>query len=284
MSVFKSVSKSVFSSVHRSTSVPYALAGSGETLGRTASLAYYDAVVNAGGTINEARASKAATLISSIVDSGLARYIKCLYLFLGGTEASASLNALNPTSLVGAFKGTFVGSPTLNTDGGFTPASGKYFTSGFHPDGGGLTDLTGGGMFFYGTSDITGGTYPIGLASTFYFTPNANGSSALVRCSGLESTPVAAVATDGFHWAGREANSSTIKAYRNGTQYISETISFDTGYATGYPTTTARIGGRRDQATPADNASTMPLRLAGFTKGMTSTQVASLNTLIQAYI
>jgi len=245
---------------------------------------YLAAVVAQGGTVSAENQAKTTALVNALISAGLQRYIKALYLFHGNTNNAARLNVFNPTTLVGAFCGTFVGSPTLNANGGFTPASGKYFTSAFHPDGGGLTDLSGGGMFFYGTTNITGGEYPIGLLSTFYLAPNADGTNAALCCSGAATTPVAAVNTSGFHWGGREANSSTIKAYRNGTQYISESIAFDTSYAGGYPTVSARIGGRRDQATPADNASTMPLRLAGFTKGLTSAQVAAFNTAVQEYV
>lgn len=245
---------------------------------------YLSAVTTAGGTVSAPRQEKVTTFIVGLYNAGLWQRIKCLYLFLGNTNNAALLNAINPTTLLGAYSGTWVGTPTLNADGGFTPSSGNYFNSNFHPDGGGLLDLNGGGMFFHGTSNIVGGEFPIGLASTFFLAPNANGTQAFVRCSGNTSTAVAAVDTSGFHWGGREANSSNVRAYRNGTQYISETIAFANHYA-GFDTTSrCFIGARRDQVTPATNASTMPLRLAGFSLGLSAAQVATFNTLVQEYV
>lgn len=245
---------------------------------------YLAAVSSAGGTVSGAMQTKVTELIVGLYDAGLWQRIKCLYLFHGNTNNAALLNAINPTTLLGAYSGTWVGTPTLNADGGFTPSSGNYFNSNFHPDGGGLLDLNGGGIFFYGTSNIAGGEYPIGLESTFFLAPNANGTQAFVRCSGNTSTAVAAVDTSGFHWGGREANSENVRAYRNGTQYIAETIAFASHYAGIDTTSRCFIGARRDQVTPATNASTMPLRLAGFSLGLTSAQVAAFNTLVQEYV
>lgn len=278
---------SVASSIARAVSGKCAASIAGKQVALIASSslaeAYLAAITTNGGTINEANSNKVTSLLDGIESSGLDRYLKALYLFHGNTYASASLNALNPLNVTGSFYGSFTGSPTLNANGGFTPATGKYFTSNFHPDGGGLTDLSGGGMFFYGTSDITGGEYPIGLASTFYLAPNADGTNASICVSGSGSAATK-VATNGFHWGGREANSSTVKAYRNGVEYISASVAFSSHYAGGYVADYAVVGGRRNQPSALYNASTMPLRLAGFSKGLTSTQVQTFNTLIQEYV
>jgi len=239
---------------------------------------YINAVITAGGTISAPKQVKVDTLITDLRANNLLNKIKALYLYHGNTLAGAAFNAVNPTSILGAFPITWVGSPTLNADGGFTPASGKYGITNFHPDGGGLTSDSGAGMGFYTDGTIGGSEYTMGLFNNFYFAPGQG----VVQISGAYKSGVAQT-TSGFYFATREPASSNIKTYRNGTVNINTTEAFSVAYSATTVGSFALVGGMKEHPSTI-YPSTAPLRLSIFTEGLLAAEVTILNTLIQNYL
>lgn len=244
---------------------------------------YFAAIVSNGGTISSQNQTKVLTLLNGLQAAGIYRKVRALYLYHGNTLNAARLNVINPTTYLGSHVITWTGTPTLDADGGMTPSGGTNLgITNFHPDGGGLTLITGGGLGFYGTAVITGDEYPIGTFPGFWLSPLASGSSR----AGFSGTTQAGTSKSslGFLYGCREPNSTAIKAYHNGTKFIDSTTAFVTAYNT---TAAARIavGTFQEGAAPSGpfNPSAIPHKLSIITMGLTEGEVADLNTLVQAY-
>lgn len=283
--ISRSISNKISRSIsHRIHEVPAALlGGSAWTLadlpGDIAD-EYFAAITANSGTISAGNQAAVLGLLEDLQDAGILRRMVAVYLYHGNTLNAARLNVMNPGTWPGAWPITWVGSPTLNASGGFTPASGKY-GSALHPDLAGLTDLHGGGLGFYSTSNAASAEYTMGLFNEFYLAPK-EGSGAYNRLSGTFNAVGANQNLSGFHFACRERNSSTIRAYRDGTNYSTVTKAFVTGYGVASATAYARVGGMLDGVT--HYTSTTPIRLSIVTEGMTVAEVGDLSTAIATYI
>lgn len=240
---------------------------------------YFAAIVANGGTISAGNQAAVLGLLEDLQAAGILRRMIAVYLYHGNTLNAARLNVMTPGTWPGAWPITWTGTPTLNASGGFTPTAVNY-GSALHPDLAGLTELHGGGLGFYSTSNAASGEYSMGLFSDFYLAPK-EGTGAYYRLSGTFVSAGANQDLSGFHFACRERNSSTIRAYRNGTNYSTVTRAFSEGFGT----STAdymRVGGMLDGVT--HYPSTTPIRLSLVTEGLTTTEVGSLNTAIVNYI
>jgi len=243
---------------------------------------YIAAVIAAGGTISSAKQIKVKALVLALNNSGLLTKIKAMYLFHGGVQASAKLNLMNPTTVVGSFCGTFIGTPTLQVDGGMTPSSGNYMRSGFNPDGGGLTDMSGAGIGFYGQNNTPASEYTIGLYNNFWMAPK-QGVSYLALSNNYVNMG-ASENLSGFHFGTREPGTSQLRKYRNGTNVYSATLAFSSSYATSNSASAVAIVGGMLEVPSTVYPSTLPITLAFFSKGMTAAEVTTLNTIIQEYV
>jgi len=242
---------------------------------------YFAAIVSNSGTISSENQTAVDTLLNALYDIGVYRRVRALYLFHGNTLNAARLNAINPGTWPGAWPITWVGTPTLNASGGFTP-SGTAYGIAYHPDGLGLTSLTGGGLGFYGVNNDSAGEYSEGIYGEFFTAPKTGGGSG---CA-LSNTFLATGADrdlSGFHFSCRERDfSSTLRIYRNGTEYANGTKAFLTSYNR-FDYNYARIGGMLESPSTHYTATT-PRRLSIATEGLTAAEVADLNTAIAAYI
>lgn len=238
---------------------------------------YIALIATNGGTISAGNQTAVRNLLNGLHTQGLFDDVLALYLFHGNHLDSAKINAMNPGSFGGAWNITWVGTPTLNASGGITPSDGNYGVA-FHPDGMGLTDLTGGGLGFYSTSNSATSERTMGHDLYFHLSPKYSGNS-VIAAANIEQTG-AVQDLSGFHFACREPNSTNIKGYRNGTEYFSNTRDYNTAYVwtEGY----CHVGGCNTGS--ANSPSTTPIRLALCTKGLLAAQVTALNTLVQAYI
>lgn len=238
---------------------------------------YFAAVTANSGTISANNQTAVRNLLQGLYDNGLYDDVFLLYLFHGNHLNAARLNVINPTLNVGAFPLTWTGSPTLNPSGGITPSSGNFGVAA-NIDGLGITDLSGAGLGFFSTSNAAANENTIGHLLYFFLAPKRSTDSGFA----LSNIELTATAQDlsGFHFASREPNSANVAAYRNGTSYNTTTRVFTQSYIS--DTDYIHIGGCNDGT--ANLASTTPIRLAIVTDGLTSSQVATLNTLVQTYI
>ena len=120
----------------------------------------------------------------------------------------------------------------------------------------------------------------MGHFSEFYLAPK-EGTGAYNRISGTYNTAGANQDLSGFHFACRERNSSTVKAYRNGTNYSTVTKAFSAGYSSSQ-LDYARVGGMLDGST--HYPSTTPVRLSVVSEGLTASEVGDLSSAISTYI
>lgn len=239
---------------------------------------YFAQITANSGVISSDNQDAVRNLLQGLYDDGLYSKVLALYLYHGNHLNAARLNAINPGTHPGSWAIVWVGSPTLNASGGITPSSGNYGKS-IHPDGAGLSLRSGAGLGFYSTSDAASSEYTMGIETLFHLSPKQSGVSKL-SVGGYEVTGTVQDLS-GFHFGSREPNTNVQAAYRNGTQYL--TNSGGSFPNLGYCITPelAIVGGRRGSVL---SASTTPIRLSIFTTGLLSAEVATLNTLIQTYI
>jgi hypothetical protein len=242
--------------------------------------AYFDAIVAQSGTISSPNKTKVNDFIVGLKAQGLWTKMKCVYLYHGNVLNAARLNAKNPLTTTGAFCITWVGTPTLDANGGMTPSSGNYGNTNFHPDGGGLTSTTGASMGFVNTATISANEYTMGLFAEFYFSPAQD--NAYARIGGAFKTGTRN-GTAGFHMATREPATNNIKSYFNGTLGINATEPFVTDYAGASTGSFCAVGAMKEHPSTV-YPSVAPLKLSFYGEGMTSVEAGALNTLIQAYI
>lgn len=239
---------------------------------------YFAAITANSGTISAGNQTAVRDFLNGLYTQGLLDDVLILYLFHGNHLDSARLNTVNPTLDPGAWPITWSGTPTLNAAGGITPSVGNYGI-GFHPDGAGLTDLTGGGIGFYSTSNSATSEYTIGHQTYFFLAPKRSGNAEFAPGFTLVTGTVQDLS--GFHFGSREPNSDNVAMYRNGTAYFTGTRNFgNSRYVTGVGY--VHIGGMNTGS--ANSASTTPIRLAIATRGLLAAQVSALNTLVTAYI
>lgn len=243
--------------------------------------ALFDAVEGASGTISGALKTKVNNLFIGLKAQSLYTKMKALYLYLGGNAAGAAFNAVNPTSAPGSFKITWQGTPTFDAAGIFTPSSGNYGITNFHPDGAGLTATTGAAMGFVNTATIAN-EYTMGVFGQFYFAPQNDGTNGYARISGGFKQG-AAQAGAGFHMCTREPATSNIKSYKDGSIVINATEAFFDSYAGDSVGSYCLVGGMKEHPSTV-YPSTTPVKMSFFSEGLTPTQAGNLNTLIQAYI
>lgn len=80
-------------------------------------VAYLNAIVSAGGTVDATMSAATNTLVVDLKTAGLWTLIDAAYPFLGGISASCKYNIKNPTDTDGAYRMTFAGSWTINSSG-----------------------------------------------------------------------------------------------------------------------------------------------------------------------
>lgn len=239
---------------------------------------YFNAIAAASGTITDAKKLKVSDLFTGLKSNSLYNKIKALYLYHGNNLTAASYNALNPTAVLGSFKIDWTGTPTLNANGGFTPASGKYGNTNFHPDGGGLTSTSGAGMGFYCDGSVDAAEYTMGLYQYFQFSPGQG--NAMIGGTNIVLTGTTG---SGFHFISREPASTTCKSYRNATVITTAIRSFVGAYSANTSGSYSLVGGMKEHPSTV-YPSVTPVRVSLFTEGLLAAEVTILNTLIQNYI
>ncbi len=236
---------------------------------------YIDEVIAQGGTLSEPNKTKIRTLFTDLEAAEVYNKIKILYLYHGDNEDSCGLNAVNPSDLLGAYKITWTGSPVFNANGGLIHNAGVRGNTQFHPDGGGLSYLSGAGMGFWADTAVTAGDYSMGTYGTFWYGPGqgvaiSNGYSAIA--SNLNA---------GFHFATRPSESAVVKTYAGATEISSTGPGFNVVFnGNALP---CYIGGMIELPNTFYEALT-PIRLSVFTIGLTGAEVTALNTCFNTYL
>lgn len=242
---------------------------------------YFAAIVANSGTISSGNQAAVVGLLEDLQAAGILRLVRCLYLFHGNTLDSAKIETLNATTNPGSYPITWNGTPTLLSSGGFTATTGNYAISA-HPDGIGLTPLSGAGMAFYCSAGTSDDDATMG-SENFFFWPRKDGGAYgyLTLGNGAAQYVATSNTLTGFHVGMRESSSGSIKAFRNGTRWMNLTsaISLEM-YNTG--SNNIRIGGTRISGT--HYTSTATIKLAMLTRGIAEASQASLNSIIQTYI
>jgi len=89
-------------------------------------IAYLNAVVGAGGSVNLTQSAATNTLFVSLKSNSLYSKITAMYPFLGGTAGAHKFNAINPLDTNGAYRLTFNGGWTHNASGATSNGSTGY--------------------------------------------------------------------------------------------------------------------------------------------------------------
>lgn len=89
-------------------------------------IAYLNAVVTAGGSVNSTQSGATNTLFTSLKSNSLYTKITAMYPFLGGVAGSHKFNAKNPLDTNAAFRLSFVGGWTHGVSGATSNGSNAY--------------------------------------------------------------------------------------------------------------------------------------------------------------
>lgn len=272
------ISRNISHKIHEAPTA--LLGGAGYSLPADLASDYFSAINSQGGTISTGNRQAVSDFLAALYEASILRRVIALYLYHGNALNSARLNVINPTTVYGSWVLTWNGTPILNAAGGFTPTASNYGIA-MMPDFAGLTEYSGMGMGFYSTSNSSSGEYSMGLFAQCYLAPK-EGTGAFCRFSGTFNSVGTNRDLSGFHFACRERGmSSTIRAYRNGVEYGNATKAFNNDYAA--TNHAIRVGGMFE-APSTHYTSTTPIRLSIVTEGLTSSEVAALNTAVSAYI
>jgi hypothetical protein len=134
--------------------------------GGAANTARTEAFLTATGISDATIISALNAMDTSLISAGLlpsgtgAGKIKALYPIVGGTASTHKFNFVNPLDTNGAFRLTFNGGITHNSNGITGNGSNGYANSFFNPDG--LIDIDSFSFGFYSRTNVSDGSYDIG--------------------------------------------------------------------------------------------------------------------------
>lgn len=236
---------------------------------------YITAVEANNGTLSENDKTRIQTLFSDLKAAEVYNKIKILYLYHGNHENSCGLNAINPTGLLGAYKIIWTGTPTFNINGGLIYNAGVRGNTQFHPDGGGLSFLSGAGMGFWADEVVANNEYSMGIYPAFWYGPTAgvalsNGFALITSSTGI-----------GLHFATRESESNSVKTYYGNTLISTTGPGFNVVFNGN--SNPAYVGGMLELPNTFYEATTN-VRLSIFTIGLTAAEVTAMNTCFQTYL
>ena len=250
--------------------------------GTTQANTYLSAVVAAGGTVDSTMSAATRTLFQSIWSNGLNTSMVAMYPFIGGTAASHVIQGMSP----GTYNLTFNGGWTQNTSGATPNGTNAYANVPFAPSATGGFVLSGGSCGFYCGTDSSancaiGSTAGNNGAFNLYpalLNPTKQMATTFWN-SAVAAYSIATVADSlGLMSIARSGSTSTVQFYRRG-----EFVSSQSHNAVALPNVSIYLGANNQIGT-ANQFSTYRHQFTYFYAGtLTTTQMATLNSIIQTY-
>jgi len=267
-----------------STPTPTPTQAAGTTEART----YLSAVVAAGGTVNSTMSAATITMFQSIWSNGLNTGMLAMYPFIGGTAGSHKFNGMNPVDTNGAYRLTFAGGWTHSASGATPNGTNGVAETYLQPNATSIT-LSGGSMGAYcGTNGPSGAVMgSIGDSGGangdgWVLYPGLNNPGLQEACFFWKSDAGAFNGSTMADTLGLMSISRTgttnVNMYRRGTLLAS--VSFASSSLTNF---TLALGARNTlNGTPLEY-STYRHQFTYVHKGLTPTQMTTLNGIIQTY-
>lgn len=241
-----------------------------------------NAFITAAGIVNSTQQAAVQTLVTDLKAASLWSKLIALYPYVGGTGSSHKYNLKDPRDLDAAYRLTFTGSWTHSSTGAKPDGSTTYADT--HLNAASALSATSGSMGFYSRTDAFGGqpydmgcddgdTNPLIVIARY----NNNNS---YTCWGDDSdsfvpnggTPDG----DGRGFFCVRRISGTTYGHKNGIQFCSASP------AVALPSRNVYLGGN-NRAGSATYLSTKEHALTYFSSGLTSPEMSSLYTIVQAF-
>jgi len=251
--------------------------------------AYLSAVVSAGGTGITAPVSAATiTMFNSIYSNGLNTNMLAMYPFLGGTAASHKFNGMNPLDTDGAYRLTFAGGWTHSASGATPNGTNGVAETYVNPSVTSFT-LSGGSMGVYcGTNGPSGavmggiGDSGGGSGDGWVLYPGLNNPGLQEACFFWKSDAGAFNGSTMADTLGLMSISRTgttnVNMYRRGTLLASP--AFASNSLTNF---TLALGARNTKNGTPLEYSTYRQQFTYIHRGLTPTQMTTLDSIIQTY-
>jgi hypothetical protein len=257
--------------------------------GTTEAQAYLSAVVSAGGTGITAPVSAATiTMFQSIWSNGLNTNMLAMYPFIGGTAASHKFNGMNPVDTDGGYRLTFAGGWTHSASGATPNGTNGVAETYLTPSTASFT-LSGGSMGVYcGTNGPSGaamgsiGDTGGGSADGWVLYPGLNNPGLQEACFFWKSDAGA------FNGSTMADTLGLMSISRTGTtnvnMYRRETLLASPAFASNSLTNfTLALGARNTKNGAPAEYSTYRQQFTYIHRGLTPTQMTTLDSIIQTY-
>jgi hypothetical protein len=234
--------------------------------------AFITACANAGVTLSSTIQDAINNFVLGLKADSLWTKCYAIYPFVGGAAASHKFNLKDPQDADAAFRLTFAGSPTHDSNGvTFASASSQIANAYWNPTTYGLQNSIGTSVYSKTNNEET--TCLMGCSSTNVIVLRPRRATNTMAV-GICTSGVGATATNndssGFFTAVRVASNS-LKVYRNGTEILSSTVS-----SAGLPNFNMGIGGR-NASTPSEYCN-KNIAMAIIHEGLNATEAGNLNS------
>ena len=270
------------------TSTPTQTPTPSQAAGTTEARTYLSAVVTAGGTVDSTMSAATITMFQSIWSNGLNTNMLAMYPFIGGTAASHKFNGMNPLDTDGAYRLTFAGGWTHSTSGATPNGTNGVAETYLQPSTTSFT-LSGGSMGVYcGTNGPSGaamgsiGDSGGGSGDGWVLYPGLNNPGLQEACFFWKSDAGAFNGSTMADTLGLMSISRTgttnVDMYRRGTLLASP--AFASNSLTNF---TLALGARNTKNGVPAEYSTYRQQFTYIHRGLTPTQMTTLDSIIQTY-
>ena len=259
-----------------------------QAAGTTEARTYLSAVVSAGGSVSAPMSAATITMFQSIWSNGLNTNMLAMYPFIGGTAASHKFNGMNPVDTDGGYRLTFAGGWTHSASGATPNGTNGVAETYLTPSTTSFT-LSGGSMGVYcGTNGPSGaamgsiGDSGGGSGDGWVLYPGLNNPGLQEACFFWKSDAGAFNGSTMADTLGLMSISRTgttnVNMYRRGTLLASPT--FASNSLTNF---TLALGARNTKNGAPAEYSTYRQQFTYIHRGLTPTQMTTLNGIIQTY-
>jgi hypothetical protein len=247
-------------------------------------VAFYDACLADGVTLNGTQYAAINNLVISLKSSGIWTIMKAVYPMIGGSAASHKYNLKDPRNLDAAYRLTFVNSPTHSNNGIAFNGVSQYCNTYLKPNS--VIGQNDAHLSFYSrtNSGISGGEMG------YYHGPTGGGFYLNINFGGTEYRAVMDIEYAGLSGLGTSSSGFYIGSRVNSTQHLNKrhgnatTTESVTSSIDGYRATDVYIGCVHLSDTDApDSFTDRQCAFASIGNGLSSAQMDSFYSIVQTY-
>ena len=210
-------------------------------------------------------------LVTDLKSASLWTKMQAIYPVIGGTDSTHKYNLKDPQDTDGAFRLVFTGSWTHSSTG-MKPST-AYADTKFSPSN--VVSINSAHMSFYSRTNSNGTEVEMGVGQDTLLEARTSGTSYMRMFQNTVNSAYSDSDSLGFYQTTRTA-SNAIASYKNGVSKVTGTTASSTASIANY------FIGAWNNAGPA-YSSTKECSFASIGTGFSSTEAATLYTIVQAY-